>query len=132
MWAKCYKAARTTVRKKRLDKGRLKPRQAPDGGKTETSWLHKRRLDVALATSRMQNDEDLLSDPNRVVGDSGWTPKHEKEADYQRDKRAKRHYNSVLSGEINVDGLSEAQIETLVAQSDREAKRYKDYAATQA
>lgn len=126
LWAERYGAPRKSPAEKRLDYGLKRPRENTE--KTETAWLRKRRcaVDDAANTSR----KPLGNFTAEGQGDtSGWTPGHDKEIKFQREKLGRREVeafedNLLLKEEIT-DELKTRVTTTCKERTkkDREGKR---------
>ena len=108
VWAKIYGVVRATGRRKRLD---FRKKRGVKTTGTESSFIRNRRAEVdalTTASNKKRGRIDLMTDPGaKVVGEGMWTDRHEKEVEFQQQKRSRRMYDSFMNGEIPVQAVAD-------------------------
>ena len=129
IWTATYGKARAASRQIRCDSNSKSKRSSPvdDAKPSLEQWVKRRRMEVKKAGERCPKASATTEPPARVVGQDGWTDKHEKEKAFQDKKRARRFIEAIEEGTIDKAGLSEEMTLLVKMYHELEHERHKSW-----
>ena len=125
LWAILYGSSRDKDRADRIDLGRK--RGPVRLGKTEISFLRKRRHETDLAVEKMHKKQRTNGRQTDSAHPECWSERHEKEALFQLAKEQKRVLDALLTGDVSIDTVTPDMAELLVGYAKKKFANDKIY-----